>query len=432
MGLKSIFVYSLIYLAGWATLLLIIADPFTMSTYFSDNSLLPGLASRQFTLATEAEYYLKDLKKMVAANPANAHKFITSELNNFGLDVFEQRFSKSGLNGTNLYSIIRGDRSTNSEAIALCVPIRQDSLPGLSLAMALSKYFTTKSYWAKDVIVLFVEHEDVGTAAWLESYHGVDFKNNFDTIDNNINKRDLLYDDLPDRSGPMQAAIVLDLRGREFAKVNIKIHGSYGQLPNLDLFNLVNELAPRESITTYFHDKSLPFDLSAEELYRHHYETAYAFLTTQATMKADGLHGQFLQYSIQSLTLDAPEYKKGNPKEAYILSSNMLNMGRLIESIFRSLNNLTERFNRSYYYYIILSLRRFTSIGYYMAAFGIMLSPIVLKAFILTRAGLKTTKDKLRYSFLFMLMTFLGTLSTLNIGSAIMLSIYLVPLGIIA
>lgn len=440
MGWKTILIYYCIYIGGICAFLLMIADPFSMSTYFSDNSLLPGLANREFSLSTEAEYYLKDLEKLRKQSNGDSFfdmpkitEFIHNELENFGLEVLRQDFSflendqSKHKNGTNIYSIIRGERSTNSEAITLCVPLKMESqrntLPSIALTMAMAKYFSTRSYWAKDVIILFVDHYDKGTSAWLDSYHDInyrDYHNGKNTI--------LPYDTLQDRSGPMQAAIVLEMYGKEFTKVNVKIHGLYGQLPNLDLFNLVIELAARESITPFFHDKSLPFDLPPQELYIHHLETTISFMKTQATMKSDGLHGLFLQYSIQSLTLDAPEYQKTS-SGSFVMASNLLNMGRLIEGIFRSLNNLTERFNRSYYFYIILSLRRFTSIGYYMSAFGIIIFPVLLKAL---HIHLVRTKQKKRIGsrciILLSSALILSLISTFNISTALFSAVVSVPI----
>lgn len=440
---KSLSLYFAIYFAGISAFLLIIADPFTMTTYFSDNSLLPGLVNREFSLETEAEYYLKNLEKFsgstkngqfsLATSPAVVH-FIKNELDNFGLEVYEQNFSYNSdvqSNGTNIYSIIRGERSTSSESIVLCAPYKIDkhnsnTLPSVALSLALTKYFSTKGYWAKDVIILFVDHDYYGASAWIDSYYDVRFRQDLRRMSSN--KNDLYYDPLAERSGPMQAAIVLELYGRQFTRVNVKIQGMYGQLPNLDLFNLAIELAARESVTPYFHDKSMPFDLSIQDLYKHHFETASSFMKTQASMQSDGLHGLFLKYAVQSLTLEGPEYKDGSNYRSHVMTASLLNLGRLLEGIFRSLNNLTERFNRSYYFYIILSLRRFTSIGFYMVSFGLIILPLLLKTLLIYRE--KKNLNKFigkRALVLIASALILSLVSTINISSAIFSSVILVP-----
>lgn len=440
---KSLSLYFTIYVAGISTFLLIIADPFTMTTYFSDNSLLPGLVNREFSLATEAEYYLKNLEKFsgsakdgqfsLATSPAIV-RFIKNELDNFGLEVYEQNFSYNSdvqFNGTNIYSIVRGERSTSSESIVLCAPykVTKDNLNSLSsvaLSLALAKYFSTKGYWAKDVIVLFVDHDHYGASAWVDSYYDVRFRQDLKRMSSN--KDTIYYDSLPDRSGPMQAAIILELYGREFTRINVKIQGMYGQLPNLDLFNLAIELAARESVTPYFHDKSMPFDLSIQDLYKHHFETAFSFMKTQASMQSDGLHGLFLRYAVQSLTLEGPRYEGTSKFKTHIMTASLLNVGRLVEGIFRSLNNLTERFNRSYYFYIILSLRRFTSIGFYMIAFGLIILPLLLKTLLIyqERKNLNKFIGK-RALVLIASALILSLVSTINISSAIFSSVIMVP-----
>lgn len=438
MGLKSILLYFSLYLAGITTFLLIIADPFTMGTYFSDNSLLPGLVNREFSLGTEAEYYLRDLDKLLGdkkregsslASLPTLVNFIKKELDHFGLEVYEQNFNYNGyvqFNGTNIYSIIRGERSTSAEAVVLCAPLKitseSNTLSSVALSLAMAKYFSTKSYWAKDVIILFLDQYEYGASSWLDSYYDVKLKSDMKFLSNN----DLYYDSLPDRSGPMQAAIVLELTGKQFSRVNIKIQGNYGQLPNLDLFNLVIELAARESVTPYFHDKSMAFDVSTKDLYRHHLETAISFMKSQATMRSDGLHGLFLGYAIQSLTLEGPEHKRLGNRGSDLMTSSLLNVGRLVEGIFRSLNNLTERFNRSYYFYIILSLRRFTSIGYYMIAFGLIIAPIPLKSLNIYLE--EKQKIGLRPIILFVSALLLSLLATINISAAMISSVILVPL----
>ena len=55
-------------------------------------------------------------------------------------------------------------------------------------------------------------------------------------------------------------------------------------------------------------------------------------------------------------------------------------LGRVVEGIFRSLNNLLERFNRSYWFYLLSSTRRYISIGYYMIPLGLFALPLLLEA----------------------------------------------------
>uniref|UniRef100_A0A6G1S8E2 Glycosylphosphatidylinositol anchor attachment 1 protein n=1 Tax=Aceria tosichella TaxID=561515 RepID=A0A6G1S8E2_9ACAR len=446
--------YFLLYFAGLGAFLIIIAEPFAMHTYISDNSLLVGVVQKEFSLKTEADIYADILQNLTKneiqtraddnnqlqrnslATLPSVTRFLENELDYFGLEVHEQHFSYMDngkqFNGTNVYSIIRGERSTNSESIALCVPFIKDSnrdtLSGVALTLALTKYFSSKSYWAKDVIILLVDRGEYGLSAWLDSYYDVSFRQDMKKMSHS-NKNGFYYDSLPDRSGPMQAAIVLEVEGKRSTRANIKIHGMYGQLPNLDLYNMAIDLTIREGITPYFLNKSFTYGLTEYEIYQQHLETAISFVQTQASMKADGLHGLFLRYAIQSLTIHIPKHEDKSNTGGHVLFFDLLNVGRSIEAVFRSLNNLSGRFHRSYYFYIVVALRRFTSIAYYMSAFGLLVAPVLIKAYILHgwNSGASIFIGW-RASILLAAALVLSVLSTFNISTALLGSIVLVPI----
>lgn len=81
--------------------------------------------------------------------------------------------------GKNVYGILRAPRSASTEAIVISLPYRPPSsahlttIPGLALLLALAKFFRKQKYWAKDIIFLITEHEQLGMQAWLEAYHAV-------------------------------------------------------------------------------------------------------------------------------------------------------------------------------------------------------------------------------------------------------------------
>lgn len=52
---------------------------------------------------------------------------------------------------------------------------------------------------------------------------------------------------------------------------------------------------------------------------------------------------------------------------------------RLLEGMYRKLNNLLERLHQSYFFYLMPSLSRFVSIGYYMPAFGLLAVILLLR-----------------------------------------------------
>lgn len=52
---------------------------------------------------------------------------------------------------------------------------------------------------------------------------------------------------------------------------------------------------------------------------------------------------------------------------------------RLLEGMYRKLNNLLERLHQSYFFYLMPSLSHFVSIGYYMPAFGLLAVILLLR-----------------------------------------------------
>lgn len=67
---------------------------------------------------------------------------------------------------------------------------------------------------------------------------------------------------------------------------------------------------------------------------------------------------------------------------------------RLLEGMYRKLNNLLERLHQSYFFYLMPSLSHFVSIGYYMPAFGLLAVILLLRvSFLSGDCNKKTTKN---------------------------------------
>lgn len=65
----------------------------------------------------------------------------------------------------------------------------------------------------------------------------------------------------------------------------------------------------------------------------------------------------FYRFGIEAVTLEGFN-KTGKNSEA-----NFYQVGRVVESMVRSLNNLLERFHQSYFFYLLPSTSRYVSIG---------------------------------------------------------------------
>lgn len=65
----------------------------------------------------------------------------------------------------------------------------------------------------------------------------------------------------------------------------------------------------------------------------------------------------FHRFGIEAVTLEGFE-KTGKGSKA-----NFYQVGRVVESMVRSLNNLLERFHQSYFFYLLPSTERYVSIS---------------------------------------------------------------------
>lgn len=254
--------------------------------------------------------------------------------------------------------------------------------------LALAKYFAGKTYWAKDIIFLVGDHELVGIQAWLAAYHDMG-RNPLSVLD---------YGTLEAVSGPIQAAVNLEIHSTKTSRLEIKIEGLNGQLVNLDLFNVAVELATRESVTPTFHGYSHSYQGSEWETWKQHAATIGAMMMAQGITLPTGAHGLFQKYAIQALTLEGIERTATGADSSYVPVS-LLQLGRVIEGVFRSLNNLLERINRSYWFYLLPSTRRYVSIGFYMIPFALMALPLILKAlqlYLALTSGSESSKSEKR------------------------------------
>lgn len=57
------------------------------------------------------------------------------------------------------------------------------------------------------------------------------------------------------RGGAIQAALILELHATRVSTVDVKLLGLNGQLPNLDLVNLVHRLCNKEGVRSTLYNK---------------------------------------------------------------------------------------------------------------------------------------------------------------------------------
>ncbi|KAI5283317.1 Glycosyl phosphatidyl inositol protein transamidase complex subunit [Ascosphaera aggregata] len=158
---------------------------------------------------------------------------------------------------------------------------------------------------------------------------------------------------LPLKSGSLQGAVAFEYPfDHRFESLHIVYDGVNGQLPNLDLFNIAVLISngqmgiPTSLQRMYEHDDS----------YWDRLQTMLRGMLTQGLGYSAGLHSSFIPYHIDAITLQAVGH--GWQDE--------MALGRTVESIVRSLNNLLEHLHQSFFFYLLMQTNRFVSIGTYL------------------------------------------------------------------
>ncbi|XP_052860746.1 glycosylphosphatidylinositol anchor attachment 1 protein [Anopheles cruzii] len=370
----------LLYLLGVGFFCALPDNNFSSATYFSENALLPGLVNSELDMETVT--LVKSLAGELQRERENYPKgipypWLLAKMRRFGLETHTHNFTLNypfgggkRFTGENVFGILRAPRIASTESIVISVPYRPpetvhtDVAAGVPLMLAFADFARKKKYWAKDIIFLVTEQEQLGMQAWLEAYHGAE-----------DGPRILDSGSLRARAGSIQAAINLEVQGLDISHINLKIEGLNGQLPNLDLHNLVQKLSSKNGIVAGYKQSSV----NPKRSYRYQ-DKLYNLLSmvfSQASGVPTGNHGLFHKYGIEALTLEAVKRDKPHAQNQEVGS-----MLRIIEGISRSLNNLLERFHQSFFFYILAANDRFVSIGDYMPSLALMAGSLLIKAFI--------------------------------------------------
>ncbi|ELT93188.1 hypothetical protein CAPTEDRAFT_223994 [Capitella teleta] len=341
------------YVVGLLGFLALAYAPYNAKTYFSENALLPGWFSWAFNRIPAAWFESKFRSIGVDTHVQN----FTFEYPE-GL-VKDQRFP-----GQNVYGILRAPRAASTEALVMTAPYRpldsaEKTAGGIALMLSLANAFRKKTYWAKDIIFLVTEFDQLGMKAWLNAYH-------------HCPTPYIHAGELTGRSGAIQAAINIEIAGDSISSFNIKSEGLNGQLPNLDLINTVVLLCHHGSITPTVHERADHLKPASQSGFIHSLQTMMLMMMTQASGSPSGNHGLFLPFHIEAVTIQGVKMKTG---QRFSLNK----IGDVVEGLFRSLNNLLERFHQSFFFYLLPATERYVSIGLYMPPFGVMALPLIIK-----------------------------------------------------
>ncbi|EDW06772.1 glycosylphosphatidylinositol anchor attachment 1 protein [Drosophila mojavensis] len=378
------------YTAGVAWFMCLALPEFNHGTYLSENALSPGLVYPEIRIDANrlALQLLEELQRERKDHQSTTpHAWIMAKFNEFGLETYTHNFTLrypfgggKEFHGKNVYGILRAPRIGSTEGLVFSAPYRPPSsvhdeiTASVPVLLAFADFARRKNYWAKDLVFLVTEQEQLGMQAWLEAYH--DGYKNYHSSSSY-----LVAGSLPARAGSLQAALNIEVQDLEVDYVDVKVEGLNGKLPNLDMFNLVQRIMAREGVTSgYKHAprKRRRMNLSP---YEQNLRQMLAMLATQATGVPNGNHGLFHRYRIDALTLSAAKRVtnsnvKSNP------SSATVPLLKSIEGISRSLNNLLERFHQSFFFYVIVHNDRYISIGDYMPALVALIACSFVKAYL--------------------------------------------------
>ncbi|XP_075985326.1 glycosylphosphatidylinositol anchor attachment 1 isoform X1 [Anticarsia gemmatalis] len=397
---------------------------FNNETYFSENALLPGLVTNEFNGEHSAKQFynefLKELEDKYEDTDEMPVPWLVGKMSQLHLEVYTHNFTLNYplgqgqiFSGTNVYGILRAPRTSSLEALVVSAPYRslsshqKGTAAGIALMLAFAKFARPQKYWAKDIIFLITEHEQLGMQAWLEAYHGL--QSDAETFQMSLgnfwppgspsldleklapgfnwggdHKKCLNPGKLKGRSGSIQAAINLEFHTPKIKYIEVKIEGLNGQLPNLDLVNLVHKLCVKSGIHhSYRNSYSWIRSRNKMDEWMNGFWTMFDMVVAQIDGVPDGNHGLFHRFGIEAVTLEGREATDaaGPAPRAHTLSTaNFYRLGIALESILRSLNNLLERFHQSYFFYLLAATNRFISIGQYMPSLCLLCVAMLIRA----------------------------------------------------
>ncbi|CAD5178400.1 unnamed protein product [Musa acuminata subsp. malaccensis] len=296
--------------------------------------------------------------------------------------------------------------------------LRQDEALSLGLAFSIFSLLSRVTWLAKDIVWLAADSrygEYIAVDTWLKDYHNPSF-HFMDQLKVNGPKCNVFK-----RAGTMAAALVFKIVDKEEERDCVTIHAeaSNGQMPNLDLISIVRYLAVHRQglhvkietmqsllksallkfigemlqwfgkLAKQFNPK-WKFDITAAK-YVQGTATLASSIYYQAIGVPTGSHGAFRDYQVDAVTLElSPRFPLNNDNSRYAF---LLRSGRLVSPVIRSVNNLLEKFHKSFFLYLLTAPHKFVSVGVYMIPFALLIAPLPIVA-----AALFSGSDKLGLS----------------------------------
>ncbi|QSS51106.1 rhomboid protein [Histoplasma capsulatum var. duboisii H88] len=342
------YISAILVVVGVVWLFLLPLNEYSRQTYISENALLPGQVHTYFAGSEQNVFrgYRREIDLVKDAEYDVKSEKIRSIFRESGLKIatqdYEYRSAGNTHRGQNVYGVIHAPRGDGTEAIVLVAAWKtidgEPNLNGVTLALTLARYFKRWSLWSKDIIILITPDSKSGTQAWVDAYHDM---------------HPASVQSLPLKSGALQGALVFEYPfDHRFESIHIVYDGVNGQLPNLDLFNTAVSVIHGQMGNSATLQKMYEHNDS----YKMRLKTMLRGMINQGLGNAAGAHSSFIPYHIDAITIQTI----GNGWQ------DEMALGRIVESLVRSLNNLLEHFHQSFFFYILMQANRFVSIGTYL------------------------------------------------------------------
>ncbi|OJD38081.1 gpi transamidase component gaa1 [Diplodia corticola] len=343
---------ALCIVVGVIWLFLLPLNDYSRQTYISENALLPGQVHTYFGGSEHNIFraFRHEVHALVDKDVYERNQALEEILKSAGLKTARQKYSYKvpGKNvvGENVYGVIQGPRADATEAVVLVASWEtvdgEINQSGVALALTLARYFKRWSLWSKDIIVLITSDTTAGSQAWVDAYHNTHDPSRVEA--------------LPLKSGALQGAVAIEYPagpwGHRFDKLHLLYDGVNGQLPNLDLFNTAVSIASGQMGIGC----TLQRMWNHQDTYEERLQTMLRGMISQGLGHASGPHSAFIPYHVDAITIQTTG--SGWNDE--------MSLGRTVESLFRSLNNLLEHLHQSFFFYLLMQANRFVSIGTYL------------------------------------------------------------------
>ncbi|KZO97693.1 Gaa1-domain-containing protein [Calocera viscosa TUFC12733] len=366
-------------------ILWIFAIPFAQlgrSTYVDENALQPGQVSTYWEWAEvhAADRYLEALEVLRDGNASSQERagWLKEKFADLGIPTDTQGYtfktSVGEVHGVNAYAFHSSPRTSGAEAIVIAASwtslTGDPNLRGVAMVLALAGFLTRYTHWAKDLVFVVSDGYQDGMQAFLSTYHG-------------FNPNSLTADPLTLDSGVIWTAVSIDYPGHSFSHLGLFFEGLNGRLPNQDLLvcaqiigrwtggvpvilhNTVDELRQDLRIPAWAQWTGAAGEWVWKEIvnrralkeWEYRAQNMAEQAAWMATGRASGVHGVFHQFRIDAITLFA---------RPALGPHGFHSLGKLTESLLRTMNNLLERLHASFFFYLLSSPASFLKIGSYL------------------------------------------------------------------